>query len=202
MKKNLLKSAIIMAMVSFSLNAMAQGPQGMHESQQPQQRHQYEDRKMVHLDKQMRDMDERVSPRVDSHNKYTYEWCKAKGSDFTVGLRHEVVRGIGDGERKYIVIRHNGSKEIYPLMFVGEGSVLPETTIHVKGDHLWIELWNHEEDIRDYYYYNVKTGEYAPSSRQEYRNYTHRAPRAEAPHNNAPRKSNGARRSNGGKHRR
>lgn len=99
---------------------------------------------------------------VTNHN-VTFEWCKADGNGFYVGLCHQPG---AEGETKYIVIRKTDSDLAYPMIQVGEGEPLPEVTIHIAGDYLWFELKGNNRTL--YYFYNLQTHVLDRSDRRAY----------------------------------
>lgn len=111
-------------------------------------------------------MDYAVTPYdINADRSVTYEWCKAEGTDFKVGLSHKRHPG---GEIKSIVIRKNGTDKAYPMLRIGDEEPLPETTIRVAGNYLWFEL-KYASKTR-YYFYNLKTHVPSRSDRNAYLN--------------------------------
>lgn len=106
---------------------------------------------------------------IDVAGDVTFEWCKAEGTDFRVGLSHQQKAG-NPYETKSIVILKNGTHLAYPMLFMGEDEPLPETTIHISGNYLWLEL--KYESKTHYYFYNVQTHVLSRSDRSAYQNRT------------------------------
>lgn len=106
---------------------------------------------------------------IDVAGDVTFEWCKAEGTDFRVGLSHQQKAG-NPYETKSILILKNGSHLAYPMLFMGEDEPLPETNIHISGNYLWLEL--KYESKTHYYFYNVQTHVLSRSDRSAYQNRT------------------------------
>lgn len=109
---------------------------------------------------------ELVAPYDLKASCVTYEWCKAVGDGFRVGLSH--YRQAGQEEVKSIVINKNGTTQAYPMIRIGDGEPLPEVTIHVRGHYLWFELKSAAKTY--YYFYNVNTHVPSHSTRNAYLN--------------------------------
>lgn len=99
----------------------------------------------------------------------TFEWCKAQGSDFSVGLSHE--KQSATSEIKSIIFRKHDANLVFPMILIGEGSDLPETTIHVKEGYIWFELKRSNGKCH-YYFYNLATHVLSFSDRSAYQNRT------------------------------
>jgi len=98
----------------------------------------------------------------------TFEWCKAEGSYFKVGLSH--LKRPGQSELKHVVIRQNGTDLAYPMIRVGDEDPLPEVTIRIQGGYLWLELKS-ASNTR-YYFYNLDTHVLSRSDSRAYQNRT------------------------------
>lgn len=107
-----------------------------------------------------------VTPYDLHASNVTYEWCKAVGDGFRVGLSH--YRQPGQEEVKSIVICKNGTTQAYPMICIGDGEPLPEVTIHIRGHYLWFELKSASKTY--YYFYNVNTHVPSHSTRNAYIN--------------------------------
>lgn len=97
----------------------------------------------------------------------TFEWCKAEGNNFKVGLSH--LKQPGKSELKHVVIRQNGSDLAFPMIKIGGEDPLPEVTIHIKDNYLWLELKT-LAGKKYYYFYNVDTHVLARSNSNAYQN--------------------------------
>jgi len=98
----------------------------------------------------------------------TFEWCKAEGRDFWVGLSH--LQDAKEGEIKHIVIRKKDSDLAFPMIKINPDH-RPEVTIHIQGDYLWFELKS-DTGKTNYFFYNVFTHVLKRSTRNAYVNRT------------------------------
>lgn len=124
----------------------------------------------IHDYNEIHTLAETVKPfDINAAGNVTFEWCKAEGKDFKVGLSHQKKAG-NHYETKSIVIMKNGTHLAYPMIIMGEDEPLPETTIHISGNYLWLEL--KYKDKTHYYFYNAHTNVLSRSDRSAYQNRT------------------------------